>query len=259
MQTASWVFVSLLIVFLGGIVGYREVAPARRPLDSNTHMILGILCALLAGLAAFFMTGDFAVQITGQQIGLGTQAAGGAGLFVFVLWWWRSFPLLPTQAISGQGSPVASIATAFHYIDELYPEVKAVIRRQAQESASPYSVTSKFEGGALIFVRKGQPGERDIKIEQIGPDDFKNLPPEDAEYLQTLDKSLTATYKQWVKLYPKRISDPSIEAQLHRLARSICKDLEAIFKHLGNKRYVLEDHYGAMRSICRELENGPLI
>jgi hypothetical protein len=85
------------------------------------------------------------------------------------------------------------VAQAFHYIDELYPEVKAVVRRQAREAAAPYSVISKFEDGALIFVRKGQPGEKDLKIEQIGPDDFKNLPREDAEYLKTLDESLTLT------------------------------------------------------------------
>lgn len=252
MQTASWVFVSLLIVFLIAIIGYREFAPARRALDANTHMILGILCALLAGLAAFFMTGDIAVQIAGQQIGIGAQAAGGVGLFVFVLWWWRTFPPLP------QPSPspiVASVAIAFHLIDEMYPGVKAVARGQAQASTQPYSVTSKFEDGALIFVRKGQPGEKDLKIEQIGPKDFKDLPPEDAKYLRALDKSLKITYSEWIKLYPQRTRDPAVEPRLRQLAGSFCRDLEAIFSHLGNKRYVLEDHYGAMRQICRELES----
>jgi hypothetical protein len=58
---------------------------------------------------------------THLAIRLGAQAAGGVGLFVFVLWWWRSFPPLPTLPIFGQASSVASVATAFHYIDELYP------------------------------------------------------------------------------------------------------------------------------------------
>jgi hypothetical protein len=256
MQIASWVFVSLLIVFLGAIVGYRELAPARRPIDANTHMILGLLCSLLAGLAAFFMTGDIAVQVSGQQIGLGAQATGGVGLFVFVLWWWRTFPILPSHALLDQSSPVMAMANAFHYIDELYPELKAVVRRESKATVSLYSVTSKFEDGALIFVRKGQPGERDFKIEQIGPSDFKNLPSEDARYLDALDKSLNIAYEQWIKLYPQRVSDPSVENQLRELAKKICKDLEMIFRHLGQKRYVLEDHYGAMRSICRELDEG---
>lgn len=161
MQAASWVFVSLLIVFLAAIIGYREFAPARRALDSNTHMILGILCALLAGLAAFFMTGDIAVQIAGQQIGIGAQAAGGVGLFVFVLWWWRTFPLLPQPSTS---EVVASVAIAFDLIDKMYPGMKAVARGHAQASAQPYSVTSRFEDGALIFVRKGQPREKDSRL-----------------------------------------------------------------------------------------------
>jgi hypothetical protein len=252
MQIASWVFVTLLVIFLIAIVGYREVVPKERAIDSNTHMILGILCSILAGLAAFFMTGDIALQVAGRT-GVGVQAAGGVALFLVVLWWWRTFPPLP-QIKAADGSPMQTTVNAFRQIDELYPQIKAVVRNEPETVRKSYDVESKFENGSLYFIRRGSLSGQDEVIEKITPNDFKNLPSDDARYLSTLRTSMNAGYNKWLKLYPRRTADPLVEQQLRELAGIFCKDLERILSHLGSKGQMLEDHYGAMRSICRELE-----
>jgi hypothetical protein len=257
MQIASWVFVTLLIVFLIAIVGYREIAPKERVIDPNTHMILGILCAILAGLAAFFMVGEISLQVAGQRTGVGVQAAGGTALFLVVLWWWRTFPLLP-QNKTVESSPMRTVVVAFDQVDALYSQIKAVVRREAETARGPYGVVTKFRDGSLYFIRKGASEANDETIVKITPADFKNLSPEDALYLATLESTMKAGYARWLELYPRRAFDPQVEPQLRELARTFCKDLERILSHLGQKGQMLQDHYDTMRSICSELQQQEL-
>lgn len=92
MENASWVFGGLVLVFIMGVVGYRLVT-GNKPVDHATNNMLGFLCAILAGLFAFFFTGTIAAQIASDNSvvrGIAIQATGGVALFVVVLWWWRS-------------------------------------------------------------------------------------------------------------------------------------------------------------------------
>jgi hypothetical protein len=98
METASWVFVTLLIAFLMGIVGYREIFGTAHPVHRNTQMLLGVMCALLAGFAGFFLTGKTLLswELVSNAAGrITVQATAGSALFIFVMWWWRAFPPIP--------------------------------------------------------------------------------------------------------------------------------------------------------------------
>ena len=90
---ASWVFGGLFAIFLMAVVGYRLTIGGSQPIDPTVNRILGIICAVLAGLFAFFFTGTVAVQLgasAGSKGNIAVQATGGLALFVLVLWWWRS-------------------------------------------------------------------------------------------------------------------------------------------------------------------------
>jgi high-affinity Fe2+/Pb2+ permease len=97
---ASWVFGGLFALFLMAVVAYRLRTGDTQPIDPTVNRILGIICAALAGLFAFFFSGTVAVQLganAGSVGNIAVQATGGIGLFVLVLWWWRS-NLAPAKA-----------------------------------------------------------------------------------------------------------------------------------------------------------------
>jgi hypothetical protein len=156
MQTASWVFGGLLVVFIMAIVGYRIAGDSTKPIDSTTHTLLGFLSAILAGLFAFFFTGSVAVSVApnaGRFGGLGIQAAGGAALFVIVLWWWRSDQ---SPLSSKDMKTLQALARVFKTIDEVYPGIRNVVRPNEQVS-SDYGVTASEEKDAIVFRSRNSP------------------------------------------------------------------------------------------------------
>jgi hypothetical protein len=91
-SAASWVFGVLLLAFLVWVFVF---APDTLP--EYKHRMLGVFLASLAGLFAFFLTGDIGLEIQSMQSrfgNLGVKATGGIGVFVLVLVWWWS-PLAP--------------------------------------------------------------------------------------------------------------------------------------------------------------------
>jgi tetratricopeptide (TPR) repeat protein len=91
-SAASWVFGLLLLAFLVWVFVF---APDMLP--EYKQRMLGIFLASLAGLFAFFLTGDIGLEIQSLQSrfgNLGVKATGGIGVFVLVLVWWWS-PLTP--------------------------------------------------------------------------------------------------------------------------------------------------------------------
>jgi hypothetical protein len=94
MSTPSWVFGGILLIFLMGVVAWQITRKDdAKPPDSIVTNVVGLICAITAGLFAFFMTGDAIVKIAPSAplfAGLGVQATGGVGLFVFVMWWWKT-------------------------------------------------------------------------------------------------------------------------------------------------------------------------
>ena len=91
-SAASWVFGLLLLAFLVWVFVFAPDA-----LPEYKQRMLGVFLASLAGLFAFFLTGDIGLDIQSMpsRFGkLGVKATGGIGVFVLVLVWWWS-PLAP--------------------------------------------------------------------------------------------------------------------------------------------------------------------
>jgi len=74
---ASWIFSAVLLAFLMAVVWF---APDR--LAGFKQQLLAVLAALLAGLMAFFLTGDLGIQRSWLK------ASGGLGAFALLLFLW---------------------------------------------------------------------------------------------------------------------------------------------------------------------------
>src|SRR5438270_11026037 len=89
-SAASWVFGLLLLAFLVWVFVF-----APETLPEYKQRMLGVFLAALAGLFAFFLTGDIGLDIQSKQSRFGklaVKATGGAAAFVLVLvWWWSPF------------------------------------------------------------------------------------------------------------------------------------------------------------------------
>ncbi len=110
---ATWIFGSLFVAFLLAVFAF---APSTLPVFKQR--ILAVVSALLAGLFAYFLTGESGVAIRGGKGALGrlaVKSSGGAAAFVLVLVWWLS-PWSPVESadlvrlrvllLSPEGSPV---------------------------------------------------------------------------------------------------------------------------------------------------------
>ena len=86
-ELASWIFGSLLLLFLGFVFVF---APEELP--PYKHRQLGFLCALLAGLFAYFFIGtnEIVIKTRSPIIRFIFRGGGGASLFALVLVWWGS-------------------------------------------------------------------------------------------------------------------------------------------------------------------------
>ena len=87
-RLASWIFGGIALAFLIGvfIFGPDELPEEKR-------RILGIICAVLAGLFGYFFTGSMKLVTEGKLPKWGRitiQASGGVAMFVLVLLWWGS-------------------------------------------------------------------------------------------------------------------------------------------------------------------------
>lgn len=86
-QRASWIFGSFLLLFvlLVFVFAPEELPPYK-------HRQLGFICALLAGLFAYFFIGTNQIVINGKSpiVRFVFRAGGGASLFALVLLWWGS-------------------------------------------------------------------------------------------------------------------------------------------------------------------------
>ena len=94
MALPSWIFGGLLLLFILGVFIWAPNA-----LPPFKQQLLAFICALLAGLFAFFFTGM--IGLTGRIGDWRVQATGGIGVFVLVLRWWFS-DRAPVKAQKGK-------------------------------------------------------------------------------------------------------------------------------------------------------------
>jgi hypothetical protein len=87
-RLASWIFGGIAFAFLIGVFIFGP-----DELSEEKHRILGIMCAVLAGLFGYFLTGSMKLVTESKLPKWGRitiQASGGIALFVLVLLWWGS-------------------------------------------------------------------------------------------------------------------------------------------------------------------------
>jgi hypothetical protein len=97
-RTGTWLFGSLLLVFYLAVFLFGPSV-----LPPYKYQMLGIISALLAGLFAYFLTGNIVTSVKGKisEASVGVRATGGAGLAIAMLLWWTYGPLqiqTPEQA-----------------------------------------------------------------------------------------------------------------------------------------------------------------
>jgi hypothetical protein len=89
----AWIFGVSLLVFNMVILA---IGPETMPLYKQT--LLGVINALMSGFFVYFLTGS--LQVIGPLSGFKVKASAGVGVFVIVLFWWRS-PLAPIGVDDG--------------------------------------------------------------------------------------------------------------------------------------------------------------
>ncbi len=111
--------------------------------------------------------------------------------------------------------------------------------------------------------RKFEPAQDRISFrgayQSIAVDDLTRLPEADREFIADLEDSLVRNYKRWSAVR-KGLGDAGgtldgeVENQLTRIAKLMCRDLNAILGFLREMHKAeLEDHYARYRYICERL------
>jgi len=145
---ASWIFSSLLLAFLMALVWF---APDR--LAGFKQQIVALFAALLAGLMAFFLTGDLGIERSWLK------ASSGLGAFVVILFLWPK--LVPPP------SP------------DLYRLRVTVLGPQGQsvDDAEVHSMgeKKKVDGGWEVDIPAGSlPVDRKVTISAVRPSAFQH-------------------------------------------------------------------------------------
>jgi hypothetical protein len=148
-----------------------------------------------------------------------------------------------------------ALASSLQVVDKVYPQVKAVIKNQRVPSDRPYSQVGSLQGDTIVVISTEDGKER----MRISRDELNKIAPADRTLIRKREKSMTELYKQWLDLFSQRnLGDPAQQQQteqsLEELAKKMCGDLNFILHHLGSIRVDLKDHYGAMHSVCWELD-----
>src|SRR5262249_39588377 len=133
------------------------------------------------------------------------------------------------------------------------PGLSAVIRRTAIEPSTDYSVRAYKEKDRIVLKRlsSGQ------TVMTMTAKDLENLDDDSKKYISAKERSMTSLFQEWSVIYPTRNDgDQAFKdnkaTRLSNLAKEMCRDLDGILAHLGTLGFELQDHYAAVRSICRE-------
>ena len=158
---ASWIFGGIAFAFLIGVFVFGP-----DEISAEKHRILGIMCAVLAGLFGYFFTGSMKLVTEGKLPGWGKvsiQAGGGMALFVLVLLWWGS-----------DYAPVGRLEEKVEEILDDTAEIKEGITQIVEMLKDELSIKSKkIESlqGEVTRLRDIIPSDRAIQLAQQIPED----------------------------------------------------------------------------------------
>jgi hypothetical protein len=187
------------------------------------------------------------VTIQGAQLNalLGAFLLELAGAVVVLF---RGAPFFGTM-----GDVAGSVSDSVEVIDQLIPEIEAVISGKAQAEVNrQFGVIVRRQGKDLVAYQKLQviPG---AKLEQLSG--------EEKDAIKIHAGRMASLRDRWDKLYEKRLAamDPrrrsEIDGELKLLGSDMKVEFQAILEFLIRQGAVLEDHYRNVRSIVDRLAN----
>src|SRR5262245_342038 len=142
---------------------------------------------------------------------------------------------------AGKEDVVTAMAHSVRVIDELKPEIEAVVAGKTQAEVNRhYGIVVRKEGNDLVAYQR---------MQVISGEQLKNLPPDRQEVVQTYEASMERFRDKWKKLYAKRSKATSeqergeIDKQLAELTREMGKELHGVLDFLAGQGMMLEDHY----------------
>ena len=149
---------------------------------------------------------------------------------------------------------IRTLAGGLRIIDETTESIEAALENRPEEENRTFRVQAKYEPSQDRISFTGS-------YEKISVDDLAHLPQDDREFIADLEDSLDRNYKRWSSVR-KTLGDAGgaldgeVHAQLARIAKLMCQDLNAILDFLRDMHKAeLEDHYLRYRFICAKLQS----
>ncbi len=184
-RTGTWVFGSLLLLFYMAIFLFGPSV-----LPSYKYQMLGIISVLLAGLFAYFLTGDIVTSVKGTTSGasMGVRATGGVGLAVAMLLWWTYGPL--------------QIQTPEQAAIVLQQQLQQVADSAPTTSPAPVQSPGQAQGPAATPMSRPAAPQRTVRLSPSIQKLAKDLAASDPKYaaVGTLQNQDTIPVEQLAKL-----------------------------------------------------------
>lgn len=146
---------------------------------------------------------------------------------------------------------ITAMAHSVRVIDELKPEIEAVVAGKIQAEVNQhFGIVVRKEGNDLVAYQR---------MQVISGEQLKKLPPDQQEVVRTYEASMERFQDKWKKLYPKRSKAATdqdrseIDRQLAELTREMAKELHGVLDFLASQGMMLEDHYRAVRGLVDSL------
>jgi len=148
---------------------------------------------------------------------------------------------------------IRTLAGGLRIIDETTESIEAVLENRPEEGSRSFLVQAEYEPTKDRISFTGS-------YEKISVDDLAHLPQNHREFIADLEDSLDRNYKRWSSVR-KTLGDAGgaldgeVQAQLARIAKLMCQDLNAILDFLRDMHKAeLEDHFLRYRFICAKLQ-----
>jgi hypothetical protein len=147
---------------------------------------------------------------------------------------------------------IRTLAGGLRIIDETTEPLEAALEGRPERTARQFGVQASYDPAQDRIAFSGA-------SEVITVADLSRLPEADREFIADLEDSLVRNYKRWASVR-KGLGDAGgaldseVESQLTRIAKLMCRDLNAILDFLREMHKAeLEDHYARYRYICERL------
>lgn len=203
------------------------------------------------------------------QVRIAWVAVGHSGVEATPLWNFQAVndPSRPLESLSrdqrnkamveiarriADAVTIRTLAGGLRIIDETTEPLEAALDRRPEQPDRQFGVQAAYDPAQDQIAFSGT-------HTVITVADLTRLPEADREFIADLEDSLARNYKRWSAVREGLgdaggALDGEVEAQLTRIAKLMCRDLNAILDFLRRMHKAeLEDHYSRYRYICERL------